>query len=374
MSQDIFQAQLEWANERGLFLHSSLTRKSVKGVYGMYADAPIKKNTLLASFPVNKLLTSKKHPFKEETENVGLNWIHAAAQEISSPNSNRFNGIFAGFEKLEDMRNYSSYFCTEDELLLLKNMNPMLFRWVLDAKRKADETIQKIQAFDSSLDEDLLLTIYLNYRSRAFHPEGIVPVLDQFNHSDLHGQPNTLENGKLTVYANKDCIEGEQVFISYGPKDLYSHAVHYNYFDPNGLHLVEFGRKNIQSVQNENDQILLTHLKKFFKVSEFNNQGQKVFFVSDPSVLLIDKSPSQGLVTYLRESCRVRLGANATEQDLMRAAAEFFVFLIDRQLQMNQVHRIKESSIPSRLKRFYHLLNKEREMLLGNRANITGSA
>jgi hypothetical protein len=279
-----------------------------------------------------------------------------------------FQVFFSGFELLEDMRGYSSYFCSNEELAILQKMNPLLLRWVLDAKRKADETTKKIQSHDPSLDSELLLTIYLNYRSRAFHPQGIVPVLDQFNHSDQFGQPNVLENGKLAIYVKKDCNVGEQVFISYGPKDLYSHAIHYNYYDPMGLHLVEFIRKTIQSVQNEYDKYLLMHLKKFFKVSEFSNQGQKGFFVSDPSVLLIDQAPSQGLVTYLKESCRVRLGPKASEQELMKAAADLFVFLIDRQLQINQVHQIQESQVPNRLKRFYHLLNKERDMLLGNRA------
>lgn len=371
MPQDNFQKQYDWAHARGLFLHPELERKSENGIYGMYATSPIDAHTLLASFPINQLLINKNKPFKEDSEYIGLNWIHAAALAIKN-NIDEYSGIFCGFEKLEDMRNYSSYFCSDEELKLLQKMSPLLLRWILDAKRKADDTIKKIQLLDSSLDSELLLTIYLNYRSRAFHPEGIVPVLDQFNHSDQFGQPNTLENGNILLYTNKAYIPGEQVFISYGPKDLYSHAIHYNYFDPNGLHLVEFGRKTIQSVQNNDDKALLLHLKKFFTISEFTNNGQSGFFVSDPSVLLIDKAPSQGLVSYLKESCRVRIGAHASDQELMRAAAELFLFLIDRQLQMNQVHLVKESDVPERLKRFYHALNKEKEMLLANRALITG--
>lgn len=371
MSQDNFLKAVDWAKARGLFLHPGLERKSVNGVFGMYATSPIAANTLLASFPIDKLLELSNKPFKEDAEDVGLNWIYTAALEIKN-GSKTYSGIFSGFESLDKMRNYSSYFCSNDELTLLQKMSPTLLRWVLDAKRKADDSINKIQAYDPSLDKELLLTIYLNYRSRAFHPLGIVPVLDQFNHSDQFGQENTLKDGKLIIYAKKDCEIGEQVFISYGLKDLYSHAIHYNYYDPNALHLVEFGKKTLQSIQNEQDQALLNHLKTIFKVREFTSQGKKGFFVSDPSVLLINNAPSQGLVTYLKESCRVRIGAQAAEQDLMRAAAELFVFLIDRQLQTNQVHLVQESSVPERLKRFYFLLNKEKEMLLANRAEITG--
>jgi hypothetical protein len=73
MLKNDFQELLNWANARGLFLHPSLERETENGVFGMYAKNPIAANTLLASFPVNNLLINKKRPFKEESENVGLN-------------------------------------------------------------------------------------------------------------------------------------------------------------------------------------------------------------------------------------------------------------------------------------------------------------
>jgi len=371
--QDAYQAVLEWALGKGLFLQNDLERKCVDGLYGMYATAPISGKTLLASLPTSALLVSSDQAITENVGGVSLNWIYAAAKELSNIEGSEYSGMFAGFESLEAMRDYSIYFSSHDELKSLQSMHPMLFRWVNEAKRRADAILNTLHEHDPTIDESIYLNVYLNYRSRAFHPHGIVPVVDMFNHSDRLGQQITLENNKLCIHAQQDYAPGDQVFINYGPKDLYTHAIDYNYFDPKGTHFIELGRKTVQGLQNDTDAAVLAHLKTIFEVTEFESQGQRGFFVSDPRTLIVEDKPTQGLLALLKETCRARFGQPSNEQELTQQAAQYYLFLLDQQLQMNRIDQIDRMALPSRLHRFYAMLEKEKTMLEANRRNLMGS-
>lgn len=364
-----FQAQLEWATPRGLYLHPSIERKSVNGIYGMYAKAAIQSDTLLASFPSDQLLDSSQGPFGNADKTRSLNWLHAAVREITDTKSS-FSGIFAGFERLEDMRGYSYYFCTEDELKTLQQMSPILYNWVQELKQQAYEIINKILDVEPSYERDDVLKVYLNFRSRGFNPFGIVPVLDQFNHSDLKGGPNKHEEGKLCAYAKVDYQAGDQVYISYGAKDLYQHAIHYNYFDEEGPHFVDFGRKAVHTATGQAGIKKIHHLKKFFKVNELSINGIRAFNFHEPHMLLIEGTPSIDLVKALTEICRAQLNMRVSDQALKVHAARYFQQLLDEQLSLNKVDTLKEQDIPPRLIRFYKLLKKERAMLIENRNKL----
>ena len=368
----VFASQLSWAAPKGLSINKNLERKCVNGLSGMYATGQISSGDLLASFPEASLLKSTGKKFRKEKESNWLEWIYNAATEYRKPNS-KYSGIFEGFEKLGDMKTYSSYFCSDTEEATLKEMSPLLHRWILDANRKADYVVETLQKYDPQLDRDLILTIYLNLRSRGFNPQGIVPVLDQFNHSDAYGQSSVAEKGNIAFYSKKDYLAGEQVFISYGTKDLYKHAIHYNYFDPNGIHFIEFGRKCIQSADGEIGARLFRHLNQFFKLEKLESNGQTVFLVNDQSVVLSEHGLSDGLVQFLKESCRTRLPSNAPDQTLMQHAAQYFVYLIDQQLRTNRVETVNSSKITERLSRFQQLLIKEKQILLLHRKKTMGN-
>ena len=340
----VFSEQLKWAKPRGLILNKNLERRSVDGLFGMYTTGDISSNELLASFPEDKLIRANKKSTKGDEEQFWLNWIKVAAEEFTNPKSD-YTGVFLGFEKLEDMKDYSSYFCDEDELETIQNMSPVLHRWVVNANAKAKSVIDSLLKTDSSLDKDTILTIYLNIRSRGFNPQGVVPVLDQFNHSDIHGQGSVSESGSIAFYSKRAYKSGEQVFISYGPKDLYKHAIHYNYFDPSGTHLIEFGRKSIQSAEGGVGQTLYRHLNKHFKLQTMHSDGHKCFFVADDSVILTEYGLTDALKKFLKEACRCRLPKNTSEQEIMRHATQYFVYLIDQQLRMNRAHTIAKEAI-----------------------------
>lgn len=367
----VFSSQLSWARPRGLNLNQKLERRSVNGLSGMYATGAIAAGELLASFPEDALLKATGKSFRQEKESNWLEWIYRAAKEYQKAES-EYSGIFEGFEPLDNMKDYSSYFCSDDELTTLKEMSPILHRWILDANRKANYVVTTLQKHDPEIDRDLILTVYLNLRSRGFNPQGVVPVLDQFNHSDAFGQSSVTENGRISFYSKKDYRADEQVFISYGTKDLYKHAIHYNYFDPSGVHFIEFGRKSIQSADGEIGAKLYTHLKKFFKIEKLNNNGQNVFLVNDPTVMLSEHGLSEGLVKLLKEACRTRLPNTASEQELMQHAAHYFVYLIEQQLRTNRVETIPASKITARLARFHELLIKEKQILLLHRKKTLG--
>lgn len=367
----VFASQLEWALPRGLILNNNIQRKCVDGLYGMYATSDLGANELLASFPEENLLKVDKKSSKLEGEQFWLSWVKSAAKEYKKQNSD-YKGVFLGFEALDEMRTYSSYFCDEDELRTIQNMSPVLHRWVTNANAKADEVVTALQKEDPRLDREIILTIYLNIRSRGFNPQGVVPVLDQFNHSDIHGQGSVSEAGRIALYTKRPYKAGEQIFISYGPKDLYKHAIHYNYFDPAGTHLIEFGRKSIQSAEGEVGKKLHGHLRKHFKIKTFESEEHQYFLIADDSVILTEYGLTNGLIKFLKEACRCRLPKNVTEQELMKHAAQYFVYLADQQIRMNRVEAISKELITPRLERFYNLLVKERQILLLNMRKVTG--
>lgn len=366
---DKFSNQLRWAEERGLFLNQRIQRKCVDGICGMYAKSAINKGSLLASFPVDQLLSSKSRQLEKKCDESSLNWICNAVVEKNKPDT-EYEGIFAFFEPLSELRKYHCYFLNEKESSLIQEMNPQLYNWILQANRLADQITDAVQRLLPSHSRDSILETYLNYRSRGFHPFGIVPVLDQFNHSDLLGQQDKFEDGRLCVYAKVDYQKDDQIFISYGPKDLYHHAINYSYFDKNGPHFVEFGRKAIQCAEGELGAKTVAHLKQFFKIEETVINGVKAFYFDEPLMLLIENRPSQDLVNALKEICRVAIGRPASDQELTMHAAKYFQVMIEDQLKLNHVEQVNEDELTPRTRRFYDLLKKEKSVLLNNRAAL----
>ena len=364
-----YQSQLDWALAHGLFLHPSIERREVNGIYGMYATADIPKETLLASFPCDQLIDSTKGPFGDSEDARALNWLHAAACELGNKNTT-FNGVIAGFESLAELKRYSYYFFNEDDLATLNDMHPVLCMWVREAKQQADHIIDIVAKAEPSCSKEDIVCTYLNMRSRAFHPFGVVPVLDQFNHSDLLGQSDKFSDGKLCVHAKVDYQAGAQLFISYGAKDLYDHAIHYNYFDQGGPHFINFGKKAVHSAEGAVGQKVLAHIKRFFPVNELDIAGQKAFNLNAPLILLIEDSPSVDLVKALTEISRVRINKPAQETEVKAFAIDYFRTLLDDQLKLNQVDQVDESTVPDKLLRFYHLLKKEKAMLMANRQKL----
>lgn len=369
MDTDAYLRQKEWALARGLFLHPALERKQVNGVYGMYAISSIPANTVVASFPVDQLPKSKKPQagrksvYGAELENVDMSYIHLLSKELLKRESSSYSGIFDGFEKLDDLRSYSVAFISESELHLLKSFSPTAYTWVSNANQKSQMIVDAITKLDPALPRDAVLTVLLNYQSRSFRDVGIVPVLDQFNHSDRLGNENFVENGRMCVQTSVQHNPGDQVFITYGRKDLLMHAIHYNYFDPHGTHFIQPMRRIFVPVVNPAFQ----RLAKKYELQTLSNRGQALYFLDDNKALMTEITPTPHLLAYMTDVIRFEQNNPVPTMHLTGPVLQSYMQLLDMLASNNLRHTVQRSNLPSRLHRFHDLLAKEEQMIQANR-------
>ena len=364
MDTDSYLKQKQWATARGLFLHKALERKQVNGVFGMYATSDIPANTIVASFPVKHLLQpQQKTHFGPEHDNVDLNYLFAASKELVKGEQSTFSGIFDGFETLQDMRSYSTCFISDPELQLLKTFHPTAYTWVVNANQKTQKVVDAIVRHDPALSRDIVLTVFLNYKSRSFRSIGIVPVLDQFNHSDRLGNENFVEDGRVCVRTKVHYKAGDQVFITYGRKDLLQHAIHYNYFDPSGTHFIEPARRIFAPAEPKS----LQQLGKKYKLQALNNQGRSYYFLDDSKALLTEIAPTPYLLDYLTDTIRADQPQPVPTMRLIGPVLQSYMQLLDMLASNNRRHAVRRDDLPPRLHRFHDLLAKEEQMINANR-------
>ncbi len=366
MSTEVFCQQKQWASAHGLFLHEAVERKAVNGIYGMYALRDIPANTLLASFPAAQLIRPKRdRRIPAELSDVDLPYLLATARELTLGDDSAFSGILKGFEPLEAMQQYSTQFISEAELLLLRSMSPTAYSWVKNANEKAERVVAAVCAMDPSLDPQVVLTVFLNYKSRSFKEVGIVPVLDQFNHSDRLGNENSFDGERVQVYTRQSYRAGDQLFISYGHKDLLMHAIHYNYFDPNGTHFIEPARRIFTPVASLTRPNAFNHLQKKYKLQTLQHQGQMLFFLNDNAALMTEQAPTLYLTQYLSDS--LTGGQSVATAQLQSPLLQTYLQMLDALAANNRYRSVQRETLPPRLLRFYDLLQKEELIIQANR-------
>lgn len=368
MNSDAYLRQRQWASERGLFLDKAIERKQVNGVFGMYTSRDIPANTVVASFPVKNLLKPQKLvKFAPEHDNDDLNYVLAASRELAKGDQSRFTGIFDGFELLEDMRSYSTTFITEPELQLLKSFHPTAYTWIVGANQNSQKVVDAILAQDPTLTRETILTVYLNHKSRSVRNIGTVPVLDQFNHSDRHGNPKTVQDGRVCVRTKVDYAAGDQVFITYGRKDLLQHAIHYNYFDPNGTHFIEPARRIFAPVSDQPEQGSYGKLRQKYPLQLVPHQGNNFYFLDDHNALMTECAPTPYLLDYLIDMIRTGQTQPVPTLNLLGSVLRSYLHLLDMLATNNRRSAVQRSDLPPRLHRFHDLLAKEEQMIHANR-------
>lgn len=364
MYTDAYLRQKQWAVARGLFLHPALERRQVNGVFGMYTASDIPANTIVARYPVKHLLLPQQSiDFGPEHDNVDLNYVYAASKELAKGEQSIYSGIFGGFELLEDMRAYSTFFISEPELQLLKSFHPTAYTWVANANQKTQRVVNAVVRHDPTLSRDIVLTVFLNYKSRAFRSIGIVPILDQFNHSDRLGNENFAEDGHVCVRTKVRYASGDQVFITYGRKDLLQHAIHYNYFDPYGTHFIEPARR----IFTQAEPTSIQQLGKKYKLQTLNNQSRSFYFLDDSQALLTEIAPTPYLLDYLTNTIRADQPQPVSTLRLISPVLQSYLQLLDMLASNNRRHAVQRNDLPPRLHRFHDLLAKEEQIINANR-------
>ncbi len=365
MNSDGYSEFKKTLEANGLTLHPALERKNVGGVWGMYATAPIACGTVLARCPRSALITLGDTVYPEGTS-VSAKNIHRLTrlrQTSAEPLHQCFSQMF---EPLEQLRDYSTYFCDEAELRALWELSPASADLVGYDQVRKRALVNAIRSFDSELDENLLLETMLNYTSRAVGDVGIVPMLDLFNHSDTHGRMFIIGEDRIEVQAHVDIAAGEQAFISYGRLDVLDHAVSYNYFDPSNESFLRFGRRETFPLNDVGRQ-LQNRLSQHYKTKEDDLLKRPLFYFADDRLLLSAKGPTQALMQFFIDF-GMRANENRPPQQIM---AETMMAWLDALSKNNHVGKHKSNPLPKRLERFYAVLQREQEIVNAARRWLT---
>jgi len=359
---------LAWALNHGLNIDSRIERKQVNGVYGMYAKENIPKDTVIASFPKKKLIPNRTDVNYPNGTPETIKRCHAAAIELSKGKASAYFGCVASFESIEALHSHSFYFFSNEELKFIEDLNPVLYKLILESKHVVDTAKQHIQALDPELNENDIIQTVLNSFSRSWGQNGFVPVLDLFNHSDRKGlNLKNLLNEKIGHVTGVDYQAGEQIFINYSKKDMLNQAIIYNYFDPTGVHFIDYSVRVIQAVNNELQKKVLGLIATQYPIQQNDVNGVRHFKLMPQNLFFQENAPSIKLFEYFQVS------SIQTEKELVEKKSSHntmfgnMLSTINSFLAVNKVESFQLSDVPEKLHHLYHMQKKEFQMLLSNR-------
>ena len=368
MEERKYERCLSWALEQGLQLDERIERKQVNGVYGMYAKQPIPKNTILASFPKKRLIPARQSNRQSPNFPEAVKRLHAAAIEIEKGERSKFYGCVGSLESYEALRSHSFYFFTETELQFVQRLNPVLFQLVQQSKFTADSIKQYIKQADASISEEVAVQTALNSFSRSWGNSGFIPVLDLFNHSDKKGRTLKIMSGDRVGHVSAvDYQAGEQVFVSYSRKDLMSQTILFNYFDETDIHFIDYSARAIQFANTELESRRLSLLAQHYPMQEQKHNGVSHYRLLPQELFFMEQAPTLKLVEFFQISSI----QSASELQRGRATHESIrsnlLSTLDAFLNANRVEDISLDEVPEKLRHFYHMQVKERQMLIDNR-------
>lgn len=365
MTLDNYSETLDWALARGLQLHEGVFRHQHQGVWGMFTDRPIAKGTVLARFARSSILNPALGSHPESLLPKDL-YCYAAALEYMKARQSEYWGLFAMLEDQAQLDRHSCYFFSVEELSALQAMSALLHLRVQEFIADIDQKIARIRSADSSIPAEVIALIELNMQSRAWDDAGFLPVLDLFNHSDVKGMTRKSDTHGFFLTAGCDYQAGEQLFMSYSQKDMYEHAINYNYFDPGATHFINFGYRFIQSAGTEFERKVLALTLKKNQVDVIENGGGLNYRLLDQKVAFTETRPTPELLEYFK----LNAIQNADELKQRRASNRSVRARIDKVLsvlqQTNRIDAFRLEDCPSKLQRFWHLLQKEKTMLDAN--------
>ena len=364
-----YEECLSRSNTLGLTLNSHIVRKEVKGVYGMYATQALSKGTNVVSLPLDSLLPSEDDKLYPDNS---TKWAHLAAQQLSLGDKAPYKSHVMMFESLEDYQNHSAYFFSSEEAELLRQMNPFLFQAFMDYRHLIDKTIHTIQELDPELSRDHILQASLNTASRCWNDFGFLPIIDLFNHSDTLGVTLTKqeEDGRISFILPRDYAEGEQIWVSYGRSDLYSHLLNFNYFDPASEHFIDYATRAIQVIDSPVKLQLAEYIAQHFAAKVIEHKGIKRLFILEPGLFFLEKSPSKKLLDFFSKTGFTTSQEFASKQCSPYSACLSIGATLESFISANKVDQVKLTSLPAKVHRFHKALKKEKKILEQNKAWI----
>jgi hypothetical protein len=362
-----YEECLALSKEQGLYLDDRIERKQENGLYGMYATAKIPKGTLIASLPKTSLLPQiEGATYTKPNEK----WAHVIAKELQKGKASSYRAHTLMLETLDELKQHSLYFFSPEERMMLTQMNPILGIAVDEYFYQVDSILKTVKEREPDLDDDLAIQAVLNTYCRSWENWGLLPVIDLFNHSEEKGVViDLVEDGsQVGIVINRDYEPNEQVWVSYGTKDVLMHATFFNYFDPSDQHVIDYAFRAIQVLDSPQKEEIAEFTSQHYDTKIFEYQGQKKMSLNESGLYIFEKSPSKKLMDYFKKIGFTTLAELKLKKCSPLSACLTYSGVINAFLGANQVDNYKVTKLPKKLHRFHRALKKEKQMLLANKA------
>lgn len=297
MTPKKYKDLLEWADSVGYKLHSSLERKKVNGVYGFYATEDIKDGEVLFKSPARETIQLDPNYNYDETTSNWVKMIHTISVQHRLGEKCKYYRIFDAFDTLKELKEYSIYFASKEELDLLSKLSPVLRVLVDSMISDTNKLVESVLEIDNSLKKDDVLWVVLNWRSRAWD-NGFIPILDLFNHSNKKGNLKYYipETGDNYLISRGDYKKGEQVYDSYDTNDMYHYAINYNFYDSSDWKYISLPMRMTFPIRSEFDEKTFELVSKRFQTTRFKNGDTEGYRILDNTLCLTEVGPTDGLI------------------------------------------------------------------------------
>jgi hypothetical protein len=361
-----FIETIKWAAPKGLKLYPNMELKSVNGITGMYAKTYTPKNTVLVTYPKKSLLPDLQGYNYPKINTDLMKRLHSATKEYSKGESSEWFGLMRSMESLEDLKSTSAYFLSNDELAMLEAMSPLLCRIIQERKGIIDDQIESLLKIDPSLSKDDANVITLNFKTRAWK-HGFMPIIDQFNSSDTYGAKINIGQDHVYFMTMVDYHPGDQIFMSYGTRDMYDYAIDYDFFDPDAEHSICFAIRGSQQSDTDFDTAVVRYAATKHKMTIRKTATGLSYQLCENDARFLEHAPSSKLIEYIQNTAFSSKTEFKNRKVSERSFDTRLNLIIDTLLAVNNVDNFKLEHVPAKLHRFFHLLKKEKKILLNNK-------
>lgn len=291
MKVDDYAVLKEWAESIGYKLHPNIEYKIVNGIGGMYATDDIPSNSILYEGPVavlNDWYNSK----------ISSQYYVDIIKQYQLGVDSKIHKMFLAFEPIQFFKENSIYYASDVELETLSKMSLSV---ALQAKRyikKIDGIREWIKEHMPDVSDDTIMFVLLNSESRSWGDGGFSPLLDLFNHSNRKGNSRISIPKKSTAIlsAKIDYMNGEQVYDSYGVRDMYQFIQNYCFFDTSDWHYSNIVSRLDFPLDTDIRKEQFECIKNQFDVLTFVDGGIEKFKVLDTDIFITDMGPSHKFV------------------------------------------------------------------------------
>lgn len=231
---------IKWLRDNGGFYHPALIRKmDDNGVYGIYTTDDIKRGDLLCQIPKGCAIFYDRYESPNDWS-IKLKMTYVLLDEkrkIRNGEESEFKEAFSTITTLDEFKKYHPYFMIDSEKEELKKCSPLFNMIFNNADHLFVSQAQKIKEFNSDFTDDQITEAIVINNTRTWLGM-FLPVMDLFNHSAVKGTIINTDDRVSTVHAKVDYQAGDQIYLSYGNKDMLMLTYEYGFWDNEDYHFV----------------------------------------------------------------------------------------------------------------------------------------